>query len=113
MAKQRHFANSDANLEKLGTEEPDVRAINTYNGRKPINSVLVFTVLSILVLLVLLFNVFQFEFLDNLYFSNSFASTKDKKENIDDNEFYCEYNGGPVFYNLRTSLGVSYEGSHW
>lgn len=112
MAKQRHFASADADLSKLGAGGPDMRVAHGLSGRKPISSWLIFAGLTTLVLLVFFFNVFQFEFISSLYLFSPMTVTS-ISESVREPEYNCEYKGGPIFYNLKTSLGVSYEGSHW
>ena len=120
MAKQRHFAspNADSDFSQIGTEDSDVKMSHShslshsYSGRKPISSWVVFVGLTALMLMIFVFNVFQFEFVSSLYLIGPMNSTNGNKHTREP-EHYCEYKGGPVFYNLKTSLGVSYEGSHW
>ena len=112
MAKQRHFASADADSSKIETEGTDDKLMHSNSGRKPISSWLVFAGLATLVLLVFFFNVFQFEFISSLYLVSPMTGTSGREPRRE-RKLYCEYNGGPVFYNLKTSLGVSYEGSHW
>ena len=112
MAKQRHFASADADLSKFGAGGPDMRVTHSLSGRKSISSWLVFAGLTALLLLVFFFNVFQFEFISSLYLFSPMTGTS-ISESVREPEYSCEYRGGPIFYNLKTSLGVSYEGSHW
>jgi hypothetical protein len=57
-------------------------------------------------------NVFQFEFVSSFY-SGGLNISQSEDGILWEPKHYCEYDGGPLFYNLRTSLGVSYEGGHW
>ena len=113
MAKQRHaVAIPDEDSDKTFAEHSGGHSIH-YHKRKPSSTWFVFVLLSCLIFLVFFLNVFKFEIVSSFY---SGASTPDHgKDNlVQERKNYCEYvEGGPLFFNLRTSLGVSYEGGHW
>jgi hypothetical protein len=112
MAKQRHaFAIPDDDSDKTFSEQDGGHSIN-YHKRRPRNSWFLFAVMSFLIFLVFFLNVFQFEFVSSFY-SESLNLSRSENGIFQEPKHYCEYDGGPLFYNLRTSLGVSYEGGHW
>lgn len=112
MAKQRHaFPIPDEDSDKTFSEQDSGHSIN-YRKRRPRFPWIVFAAMSVLIFLVFILNVFQFEFVSSFY-SEGLIPSQNEDGNSQKPKSYCDYNDGPLFYNLRTSLGVSYEGGHW
>ena len=112
MAKQRHaFPIPDEDSDKTFSEQDGGHSIH-YHKRRPRSSWFLFAVMSFLIFLVFFLNVFQFEFVSSFYSEGSTLS-QSEGEIVPKPKIFCEYDGGPLFYNLRTSLGVSYDGGHW
>ena len=111
MAKQRHpLSNVDEHLDKILVSSNAGRISPDRAARKPISSWFIFAVLLSMTILIFFFNVFQFDFISSYYQQDS--KVYDMGSLTRKPEHQCEHNDGPILYNLKTSMGVSYEGGH-
>ena len=112
MAKQRH------SMPNIDDNEYEEHTINFKISKKSSYSWLLYCILAAAILLIFVFNIFQFELLSTSYTDSTLKNSKNGdekngKSGAKKSVILCDYQKGPIFYNLKTSLGVSYDGSHW
>lgn len=111
MAKQRH-SSSNSDIWDNVSPDSEGRISLDKNGGKFNCSRTLFGVAFCLVTLVFISNMSQLDFISKMFVTDpSIIFTGD--EVIRKPIASCEYSDGPIFFNLKTSLGVSYDGGHW
>ena len=111
MAKQRHSSSNSGGYDSVSSDTDGRLGIDMRNSRPHCLRTL-FGIALCLITIIFISNMFQVDFFSNLFVPDS---KRDYYENDNSRKSraYCEYDDGPIFFNLKTSLGVSYDGGHW
>ena len=111
MAKQRHSSSNSGGYDSVLPDTEDRLSLDTRDSRSNHLRTIFGTVLC-LITVVFTSNMFQVELFSNLFVPDSMREMSEKS-NVRKPRAHCEYVDGPIFFNLKTSLGVSYDGGHW
>ena len=111
MAKQRHSSHSSDGNDDVIMRDDNRHSIDTIVVKRNYSRTF-FSVLGSLIIIVFVTNIFQFDFISNFSWSQGNADHLERNT-VRKQYGSCEYSDGPVFFNLRTSMGVSYDAGHW